>query len=71
MWRKREELDRSAIIAHVSPGDVRFGDESNTDTVVSGALPDVVSWATGRLIDLETGHLTWLKGGPLPAPRWL
>lgn len=71
-WQKSGALGGLAISTDDSSGEpFRLGEESDADTVVTGPLPTMVSWATGRLSDLEGSSLVWLKGEPRPAPRWL
>jgi maleylpyruvate isomerase len=71
MWGKRGELDGFSITVdgpHESDR-VTYGEVSAT-TTVSGPLAALVGWATGR-----TSHshpsLTWERGTPVEAPRWL
>lgn len=46
-------------------------DGDDVGAVVSGSLPDLVAWATGRSTDPHGDGLSWAGRGPLPAPRWL
>jgi len=72
MWQKRGELEGWAITVDLPSGEVTtFGSERDAETVVRGPLPAVVAWAAGRRSEGAAGAVTWLKGEPKPAPRWL
>jgi maleylpyruvate isomerase len=67
MWRKRQELDGLAVSSEGPCGPIRLG-AADATSEVTGSLPDVVAWATGR--NSAPGSLAW-TGGPRRAPRWL
>lgn len=68
MWGKRDELDGLAVSTQDVDGSALVLGATDPTTTVSGPLPDVVAWATGRHPGPET--LTW-TGEPRRAPRWL
>jgi len=70
-WQKRDQFHDLALCVETGPEHLQFGDV-NADTVVSGRLPAVLEWATGRTPDAAQAALTWGSGGsPQAAPRWL
>lgn len=68
MWDKRGELDGLAVRTEDAAGTALVLGEAEPTSTVSGPLPAVVAWATGR--DLAPETLTW-AGGVRRAPRWL
>lgn len=71
MWDKRGELDGLSLVVEGGrdPSGQTYGDPGAA-TAVSGPLPVLVAWATGRATPDHPG-LRWLRGSPVPAPRWL
>jgi maleylpyruvate isomerase len=67
MWGKRDVLDGLAVSSAGPDGPVRLGSEHARDEV-TGSLPDLVAWATGRT--LHSHDLKW-SGESRTAPRWL
>jgi len=72
MWDKRGELEGLSLTTATGPSgdEVSYGEGSRAVTSVSGPLPVLVGWATGRT---RPGHasLQWQRGEPVEAPRWL
>jgi maleylpyruvate isomerase len=71
MWAKRGQLDELALCVETEDGPLRFGDTTRATTLVSGRLPQAVEWATGRALVPEDAQVTWERGAPRAAPRWL
>lgn len=67
-WARRGE---GTGLRLVSGGRAWGADAASSSSVVFGALPDLVAWATGRSSDPTAGALEWTGEGPQAAPRWL
>jgi len=71
-WSKRDELDGLRLVAARDDGPATgFGSNGNVHVEVSGPLPDLVAWATGRGTAYSELDLSWAGGAPRPAPRWI
>jgi maleylpyruvate isomerase len=71
-WEKRGELDGLALSVDTTRDQEHpsYGDIVGASTSVSGPLPVLVAWATGRALP-DHDELEWLRGTPVEAPRWL
>jgi len=71
MWEKRGELAGLSLEVEGPRQEDRasYGDAS-AGTAVAGPLAVVVGWATGRETHAHPA-LTWHRGAPVEAPRWL
>jgi maleylpyruvate isomerase len=67
VWTARGDTGDLGLRAHHSEGTVVLG-ALGAGRQVTGSLPDVVSWATGRGV---SSGLEWNGGGPVVAPRWI
>ena len=67
MWDKRDVLDGLLVSSAGPDRPVRLGSEDPRDEV-TGSLPDLVAWATGRT--MQSQNLKW-SGESRTAPRWL
>jgi maleylpyruvate isomerase len=66
-WRARGELNN--LLLRPADTDVEYGDtESQDSDVVSGSLPQLAAWATGRP---STGLESSKHDSPGAAPRWI
>lgn len=71
MWDKRGEIDGLALSCTRGDGSVTgFGANGDARAQVSGSLPALVAWASGRNIGDGPPGLTW-AGKPRGAPRWI
>jgi maleylpyruvate isomerase len=71
MWEKRDELDGLALSSSRRDGSVRsFGANGRPSAKVSGPLPVLVAWASGRTVVEDLSRLSW-GGEPRVAPRWI
>ena len=72
LWGKRDQLDGLSLRAVREAGvESSFGANGGARVEVSGSLPALVTWATGRVFDSPGQGLTWTGGEPRPAPRWI
>ncbi|WP_309081657.1 maleylpyruvate isomerase family mycothiol-dependent enzyme [Zhihengliuella sp.] len=78
-WSDREEARGLRLRPAGSPATVAGADDGDAEagagvTVVTGELPDLAAWATGRAQSLDRLQFAgegWNGGAPAPAPRWL
>jgi maleylpyruvate isomerase len=72
MWEKRGELEGLALSVdgRDSGNQVSYGDTERASTSVVGPLSVLVGWTTGRT-GPDHPSLTWRRGEPVEAPRWL
>jgi len=72
MWDKRGELEGLTLSVddRDSGNQASYGDTERASTSVVGPLPVLVGWATGRTSP-DHPSLTWRRGEPVEAPRWL
>jgi len=71
VWEKRGELDGLALRSTRSEGSITwFGGKGDATAKVTGSLPALVSWASGRAGVEELSSLDW-AGEIREAPRWI
>ncbi|SKB71842.1 maleylpyruvate isomerase [Arthrobacter sp. 31Cvi3.1E] len=62
----------TGLLIKVDNTDLTFGDTSGTNpTVITGTLPALVEWATGRGSNGITAHGTLTDGTAPAAPKWI
>ncbi len=62
----------TGLLIKVTNTELTFGDTSATNpTVITGPLPAVVEWATGRGVNGTTAHRTLANGTTVAAPKWI
>jgi len=71
LWEKRDELDGLALSATRRDGSVTaFGANGDATAKVSGSLPTLLTWASGRAGVEDLPSLDW-AGEVRVAPRWI
>jgi len=71
MWEKRDELDGLTLRSTRRDGSVAaFGADGQATATVSGSLPALVGWASGRSEADDLLSLEW-TGEARVAPRWI
>jgi len=71
MWEKRDELDGLALRSTRRDGSVSaFGVNGDATAKVSGSLPTLLTWASGRAGVEDLPSLDW-AGEVRVAPRWI
>ncbi|PWJ54155.1 maleylpyruvate isomerase [Quadrisphaera granulorum] len=71
-WARRGEGAGLRLVSgDLSSGRAWGADADSATAVASGALPDLVAWATGRSADPYGDGLSWSGEGPQVAPLWV
>jgi maleylpyruvate isomerase len=71
LWEKRDELDGLAVCALRRDGSVAsFGANRDARAKVSGSMPAVLAWASGRHPVAEPSSVDWADEVRV-APRWI
>lgn len=72
-WATREERPVRLELTDARPDEpATIPDDPASDAlVVSGSLPAVAGWVTGRLAEPAWHQLSWSGGEPQAAPRWI